>query len=119
MKRLLLVVVAATTLTCGVARAERAQYLAYRQSQSLPWHNAYYHVMYGVPVALVVPPNAEYQSQYGWGVGGSRVTPIYHQFTRPYPGPGPFRDGPPVFLPPPHWPSDTTQFGVYYIRGPW
>ena len=23
------------------------------------------------------------------------------------------------FLPTPNWPSDTQQFGVYYIRGPW
>jgi len=105
------------TSLAGESHAERRQWRAYRQSTSLPWHNAYYHTMYGEPIALVVPPTAEFQSQYGWGVGGTRTTPIYHQFTRPYPGPiGPGQGG---FLPTPIWPSDTTQFGVYYIRGPW
>ena len=90
---------------------------AARRGAALPWHNAYYHAAYGEPIALVVPPTAEYQSQYGWGVGGTRVTPIYHQFGRPYPGVSAGANG--YFYPTPAWPSDTNQFGVYYIRGPW
>jgi hypothetical protein len=87
------------------------------RGQSLPWHNAYYHAAYGEPIALVVPPTAEFQSQYGWGVGGTRVEPIYHQFGRRYPGVNAGAYG--YFYPTPAWPSDTNQFGVYYIRGPW
>jgi hypothetical protein len=90
---------------------------AARRGQSLPWHNAYYHAAYGEPIALVVPPTAEYQSHYGWGVGATRVEPIYHQFGRRYPGAAAGAYG--YFYPTPAWPSDTNQFGVYYIRGPW
>jgi hypothetical protein len=100
----------------GTASAELPQTYAYRQAQVLPWHNGYYDPAWGEPYALVVPPNAEFQSNYGWGVGGTRVSPIYHQFGRPYPGYG---NGWGRFLPTPYWPSDTQQFGVYYIRGPW
>jgi hypothetical protein len=45
-----------------------------------------------------------------------RISRIDHQFTRNYPGPGPFGGG---FRTTPHWPQDTAQFGVYYVRGPW
>jgi hypothetical protein len=86
------------------------------RGRSLPWHNAYYHAAYGEPIALVVPPTAEYQSQYSWGVGATRVTPIYHQYGRAYPGAAGAYG---YFYPTPAWPSDTNQFGVYYIRGPW
>lgn len=98
-----------------------AEYRAYATSTGLPWHNAYYHAAFGEPYALVVPPTAEFQTNYGWGVSGTRVSPIYHQFARPFPGYGygggaPYGNG---FLHTPAMPSDTTQFGVYYIRGPW
>jgi len=86
-------------------------------SQGLPWHNQYYHQAYGEPLALVVPPTAEYQTHYAWGVGGMHNTPIFHQFGRTYPGGGGF--GGSRFRHPPYWASDTNQFGVYYIRGPW
>ena len=76
----------------------------------------YYDPAWGQPLALVVPPTAEMQTQYGWGVGATRVTPIYHQFHRAYSGPDVGQGG---FLPTPMWPSDTLQFGVYYVRGPW
>jgi len=89
---------------------------AYR-SQMIAWHGNYYHTAYGVPVALVVPPTAELTTDYSWGVSGMRVTPIYHQYSRPYPGPGAFGGGP--LYGTPLWPSDTNQFGVYYSRGPW
>ena len=101
------------------ASAENPQAYAYRQARVLPWHNGFYDVAWGEPIALVVPPTAEYQSNYGWGVGGTRVAPIYHQFGRPYPGPPGYVDSWGRFIPTPHWPSDTQQFGVYYIRGPW
>src|SRR5688572_3064725 len=47
------------------------------------WHAGYYHTMWGRPVALVVPPTARYQTNYGWGIGNTRVTPIYPQFLGP------------------------------------
>ena len=55
-------------------------------------------------------------AEWGWGVGSSRVTPIYHQFGRSYPMQAAEA---PHFYPKPLWPSDTAQYGVYYIRGPW
>jgi hypothetical protein len=103
-------------LWAGALQAEVPQVYAYRQAQVLPWHNGYYDPYWGEPIALVVPPNAEFQANYGWGVGGTRVAPIYHQFGRPFPGYGGAGGR---FLPTPNWPSDTQQFGVYYIRGPW
>jgi hypothetical protein len=90
----------------------RAQALAY------PWHCNYYHVEWGTPVALVVPPTAERQWELGWGVSNSRVTRIWHQFGRSYPGEAIDGSGEP-FLATPVFPSDTSQFGVYYVRGPW
>ena len=118
MKRLSRNSVAAGILiaAASAARAELPQTYAYRQARVLPWHNGFYDPAWGEPVALVVPPTAEYQSNYGWGVGGTRVSPIYHQFGRPFPGYG---GGGGAFLPTPLNPSDTQQFGVYYIRGPW
>ena len=80
------------------------------------WNRNYAYTDYGQPVALVVPPTANLQTNYGWGVASSRISRIDHQFQRNYPGDGMF-GGP--FRPTPVWPSDTTQFGVYYVRGPW
>jgi hypothetical protein len=91
--------------------------VAYYQSQTYPWHGGYYDVAWGMPVAVVVPPTAESQSYYGWGVGATRVTPIQHQFERNYPGPGVYDRS--WFRPTPPWPSSTDQLGDYYIRGPW
>ena len=102
----------------GNASAETPYPYLYWHSLHMPWHAAYADSTYGGPIALVVPPTVGLQCQYGWGVCGTRVTPIYHQFARPYPGPGAGYVGT-GFLPTPAWPSDTTQFGVYYIRGPW
>jgi hypothetical protein len=108
--------IAAGALGICAVRAEQPQVYAYRQAQVLPWHNGYYDPYWGEPIALVVPPNAEFQANYGWGVGGTRVAPIYHQFGRPFPGYGGAGGN---FIPTPNWPSDTQQFGVYYVRGPW
>ena len=83
-----------------------------------PWHGRQYNVQYGQPIGLVVPPTAELTTDYGWGSVASRMTRIDHQFQRPWPNGywTPYGYG---FLPTPGWPSDTRQFGTYYIRGPW
>ena len=89
------------------------------RSQGKSWHSTWYDPAEGRPIALVVPPTAEFQSQYAWGVPSSRVAPIYHQFRRPYPGPGGVAGSGGGFLPTPNQPSDTVQFGVNAVRGPW
>ena len=89
------------------------------RSQGKSWHSAWYDPAEGRPIALVVPPTAEFQAQYSWGVPSSRVAPIYHQFRRPYPGPGAVGGAGGGFLPTPNQPSDTVQFGVNAVRGPW
>lgn len=81
------------------------------------WQAGYYDPAWGMPVALVAPPNARTQTNWGWGVGNTRVTRNQYQFQRNYPGPLSY--DPRGFQPIPAWPSDTNQFGVYYIRGPW
>lgn len=95
----------------------RADYLARRYSDARPWHGPYYHTNYGVPLALVVPPNSKMISSYGWGVTATEINPIYHQYGRSFPG---YIDASgALLLPTPPWPSHTDQFGVYPIRGPW
>src|SRR5687767_6151949 len=116
---LLLSAVCLVSLLASAASAGEwtaADVQAYRRAAYQPWHGAYYHYQYGRPLALVVPPTAHMQSSYSWGVAQTRMTPIYHQFGRAYYGEG-GAGGP--FLPTPHWPSSTDQFGVYYVRGPW
>jgi hypothetical protein len=124
MKRVLILTVAAATLIAwgGVNQAMAGRgtlksRVAYRQSQTYPWHGSYYDSAWGTPVAVVVPPTAESQTHWGWGVGATRVTPIQHQFQHGYPGPGEYNRA--WFRPTPPWPSSTDQFGDYYIRGPW
>jgi len=87
-----------------------------RRAEWYNWNRNYANTEYGAPVALVVPPTANMQTNWGWGVASSRVSRIDHQFQRNYPGDGQF-GGP--YRSTPLWPSDTTQFGVYYVRGPW
>jgi hypothetical protein len=81
-----------------------------------PWHGSYYHISYGKPVALIVPPTARTQAHYAWGVGNNRTTTIPAQFQRSWPG---FMSNGLGFRGTPRWPSTTDQFGVYYVRGPW
>jgi hypothetical protein len=78
------------------------------------WHGPYAHAAWGRPVALIVPPTVNMQTEYAWGVGRTRMAPINHQFARPYalPMTGATR-------PAPVWPADTTQIGFYSVRGPW
>jgi hypothetical protein len=81
------------------------------------WNGGYYDSAWGTPVALVVPPTATFQTHWGWGVGGTWVTPVYPQFGRNFPGPSTY--DPRALQPTPPWPSSTDQFGVYAVRGPW
>jgi hypothetical protein len=98
------------------ARGENAHKSARRLARWYTWHGRYYHTEYGSPVALVVPPTASLETNWGWGVGNTRISRINHQFARPYGVP---YASPRGFFPTPPWPSDTNQFGVYYVRGPW
>lgn len=91
--------------------------VAYKYGTWFPWHQQYANPVYHQPLALVVPPTAGNTTEYGWGVGATRITPNYHQFMRPYPGPGVGGGHP--FYHQPMWPRDTTNFGHHYIRGPW
>jgi hypothetical protein len=124
MKHILAITIAALALTLAVSSSVQAGGFgsfkgrqAKMQAQTYPWHGMYYDSSWNMPLALVVPPTAENQYKYSWGVGSSRVVPIEHQFGRSYPGPGVYNRA--NFRPTPAWPSDTDQFGVYYVRGPW
>ena len=86
------------------------------RAQNYNWNRNYAYTDFGAPTALVVPPTAQLQTNYGWGVASSRISRIDHQFQRNYPGNGQF-GGP--FRPTPVWPSHTTQFGIYPVRAPW
>lgn len=104
---------------CNHGHCDTIEKRYFLRSQGKSWHSAWYNPADGRPIALVVPPTAEFESQYSWGVPSSRVMPIYHQFRRPYPGPGAVAGGGGGFLPTPNQPSDTVQFGVNAVRGPW
>ena len=91
--------------------------VAAQQAATMPWHGYYYKPEWGMPLALVVPPTAEAQTHWGWGVGNTRITPIRHQYGHGWPSPGYYSRQ--SYRPMPPWPSDTDQMGVYYIRGPW
>ena len=122
MRQSLMIIVAASALivlaTAGTAEAIQWNHRCGGfPAECYPWHGGYYNVAWGMPVALVVPPNVETQTHWGWGVGSTRVTPIRHQFRRDWPGQGQYDRS--SFRPTPHWPSHTDQFGTYHIRGPW
>ena len=97
--------------------ATRTHYWNGAQSLQNSWHGGYYHPQWGRPLALVVPPTASFQSVYNWGVGRTQSVPIYHQYSREYPGG--YGETPAGFHPTPYWPQSTQQFGVYYYRAPW
>ncbi len=113
---ILVLAVGALVLTASTVEAGGARRYAYRYSQYRPWHGTYQHTAWGQPIALVVPPTAASMTDWGWGVGNNRITTMHHQFGRRWPGP--FGGGA-GFQSTPPWPSDTTQFGVYPVRGPW
>ncbi len=97
-------------------RARRARQLDCFFSDYYTWHGHHYNSAWGAPVAVVTPPTVTMQTNWGWGVGNTRVARIRGQFGRDYPGRVSSNTG---FRPTPAWPSDTTQFGLYNVRGPW
>ena len=100
------------------ASAAESRYLwpKTRRAPMVNWHANYAHSAYGQPVALVVPPTAQLQTNWSWGAPSAHFSRIDHQFGRDYPGPGPFGGG---FQQTPAWPSNMQQFGVHAVRGPW
>lgn len=123
MKRLLFLSLIASALAVGLADTASALErtvmgaIAYRRAQCQPWHGGYSYTPWGAPTALVVPPNVETQTHWGWGVGSTRITTIRHQFEPNWPGPGSYDAR--MYRTTPPRPANTDQFGVYYIRGPW
>ena len=107
----------ASTLLADKASAIDPYNWPNRRAACYNWNGPYAHSAYGQPVALVVPPTAQLQTNWGWGVGSSRISRIDHQFGRDYPGQGAGATG--GFMMTPRWPHDTTNMGVYYVRGPW
>lgn len=99
--------------------AAEARYLwpKTRRAPMYNWHANYAHSAYGQPVALVVPPTAQLKTNWSWGAPSAHFSRIDHQFGRDYPGAGGF--GGSGFNRTPRWPSDTHQFGAYYVRAPW
>lgn len=117
MKRtLLLVAVAGIAAAWAPSQTASAFDFYASQRNAYSWNAGYYDAAWGAPVALVVPPTARLQTNWGWGVGNTRVTPIYSQFQRGAPGPVEYYPG--MYQPTPPWPRDTLQFGDYYVRGP-
>lgn len=120
MKRLVLCALwistaALTALVLVDAAGARERVVSRRAATTTSWQAGYADSAWGVPVAVVVPPTARFQTHYNAGVGGMQVTPICPQFQPGYPVPGQY--GP--FQPVPPWPTSTDQLGFYYIRGPW
>lgn len=117
--RLLLAAVVVAATVCGSTASAIGPFdrmYARRVSAGTPWDQGYYNMVWGEPVALVVPPVAKAETRWAWGVGQTTVRPIWHQYHRTYPGPYAGGRG---FQATPRWPSNTDQFGVYSIRGPW
>jgi hypothetical protein len=81
------------------------------------WNTNYYDPAWGMPEAVVVPPTARWQSNYAWGVGGSRLNRVGAQYQAEVPGPESSYNQR-AYLPAPPQPSDTQQLGVNYVRGP-
>jgi hypothetical protein len=119
MKSLLLsTIFAAAIVAIGLDQGASAG--GHRGGNKVPaptWHGGYYEAEWGMPLPVVVPPKAEMQVHYGWGVGATRTTPIGYQYEAGYPIPGYYNRT--WFQPVPLWPTDTDQLGKYYIRGPW
>ena len=65
--------------------ATHADVTAARHAQTLSWHGPYAHTGFGTPVALVVPPTAHMETNWGWGVSQGSMTPIYPAVQPPLP----------------------------------
>jgi len=87
-----------------------------REAVRRPWHGLYYYPPWGRPMPLVVPPNSTMHTEYSWGVAMNEMRPVYHQFSRGYPG---TVIGGSSLQAPPYYPARTQQMGVYPIRAPW
>jgi len=57
----------------GGSRAAQQRY--FLRSQTRSWHSTWYDPSLGRPLALVVPPTAEFTSEYSWGVPATRTMP--------------------------------------------
>lgn len=103
---------------CGPSREAAAVRVraATRRAPTTTWHGGYYDAAWGMPVGVVVPPKPRTQTNWGAGVGGTTVTPIVPRFSPGDPGLSIYRRS--DFQPTPPWPSNTNQFGDYYIRAP-
>jgi hypothetical protein len=81
------------------------------------WQDGYYSAAWGMPMAVLVPPTARWQTDYAWGAGGTRISRIDARFQPAASGPeSSYRMN--NYLPAPPQPSDTRQMGEYYVRGP-
>ena len=112
---ILVVAVFAGSATAGGKHYTHSNRGARWYNANTQWHGAHAHNFWKQPTAMIAPPTAGWQSTWSWGVGRTRMHPIYHQFTRPYVSPG----GGGVVSPAPNFPPSTAHQGVYYIRGPW
>ena len=124
MRKLLFLLTCVATVTTVAQRDVEAgdpyamaQVWSYNFAMDRPWHGGYYQQNYGQPLAVVVPPTSHMRTQFSWGVSQNLMYPIHHQFGRSAPGRGAAAAG--TFRPTPPWPSNTDQFGYYYIRSPW
>ena len=68
----LVVLIAACLAAVLPARTEELL----RRGQRAAWNTNYYDPAWGMPEAVVVPPTVRWQSNYAWGVGGSRVNRV-------------------------------------------
>ena len=98
------------------AYAEAGYLKPLRRAQQHNWHANYAHSAYGQPVALIVPPTVQLQTNWSWGSPSAHFSRVDHQFGRNCRGPGQFGSD---FRRTPRWPNNTHQLGVYYVRGPW
>lgn len=99
-----------------VSEANAAGFLrANRRAAQYNWHSNYVHSAYGQPVALVVPPTAQLQTNWSWGAPSAHFSRIDHQYGRNDQGAGAMGGVKQT----PRWPNNMHQHGVEYVRGPW
>ena len=110
--------VALVAASLAAVRPAGAADLLYRGPIGPSWNTIYYDPAWGMPEAVVVPPTARKQWNYSWGVGGSRLSLVGPRYQVEFPGP-PSAYNQRDYLPTPPQPSNTRQFGVNYVRGPW
>jgi len=51
---------------------KRADVIGRYYAAQRPWHGPYAYTPWGVPAALVVPPNAKMHTSFSWGVANRR-----------------------------------------------